>query len=265
MSNGINIIKTKIPKLIKTPENSWFILPRQCDYRYALYIDICYRNPIFGKYSLHILHGQSIQSHFLTLSLNWTSELICPKFSGKTAEICKTHFYSSFSFRCKLLKVSKILCVISPFKHVDVWRIQVVLCFKNIKHQSLDVSIVITKIIIVLQQCTKSFVSRRFYLTRDMTNLYPFIQGWLEWPFSELFSANVSLWKQYKFITFGIFSCRILVISYKILIITGISNEKTNELTTYVILSWNVTVFYRQELVSLFQVQENWKRAGVQN
>ena len=92
-----------------------------------------------------------------------------------------------------------------------------------------------------------------------MTNLYPFIQGWLEWPFIELFSANISLWNQYKYIAFNIFSCRILIISYKILIITGISNEKTNELTIYGILCWNVTIFYRQELVSLFQVQEKLK------
>ena len=40
------------------------------------------------------------------------------------------------------------------------------------------------------------------------------------------------------------------------LIITGISNEKTNELTIYGILGQNVTIFYRQELASLFQVQE---------
>ena len=70
--------------------------------------------------------------------------------------------------------------------------------------------------------------SRRFYLTGDMTNLYPFIQGSLEWPFSELFSSNVSLWNQYKYIEFNIFSWRTLIISYKMLIITGMSNEKTN-------------------------------------
>ena len=92
-----------------------------------------------------------------------------------------------------------------------------------------------------------------------MTNLYPFIQGRLEWPFSALISANISLWNQYKYIAFNIFSCRILIISYKILIITGISNEKTNELTIYGILCWNVTIFCRQELVSLFQVQEKLK------
>ena len=91
-----------------------------------------------------------------------------------------------------------------------------------------------------------------------MTNLYPFIQGWLEWPFSELFSANASLWNQYKYIAFNIFSCRNLIISYEILITTGISNEKTNELTIYGILFWNVTI-NRQELVSLFQVQEKLK------
>ena len=69
---------------------------------------------------------------------------------------------------------------------------------------------------------------RSFYLTGDMTNLYPFSQGWLELPFSELFSANISLWNEYKYITFNIFSCGIFIILYKILIITGISNEKTN-------------------------------------
>ena len=57
-----------------------------------------------------------------------------------------------------------------------------------------------------------------------MTNLYPFIQGSLEWPFSELFNADVSLWNQYKYITFNIFSCKIMIISYKISIITEISN-----------------------------------------
>ena len=69
-----------------------------------------------------------------------------------------------------------------------------------------------------------------------MTNVYPFIQGSLEWPFSELFSANVSLWNQNKYIAFNIFSCRIWTISYKMLIITVISNEKTNELTIYGII-----------------------------
>ena len=52
---------------------------------------------------------------------------------------------------------------------------------------------------------------------------------------------------------------RILIISYKILIITGISNEIANELTIYRVLCRNVTTFYRQELPSLFQVQEKMK------
>ena len=43
------------------------------------------------------------------------------------------------------------------------------------------------------------------------------------------------------------------------LIITGISNEKGNELTIYAILCRNVTIFYRQKLASLFQVQEKLK------
>ena len=81
----------------------------------------------------------------------------------------------------------------------------------------------------------------------------------MEWPFSELFSANVSSLNQYKHIAFNIFSCRILIILYQILIITETSKEKTNELTIYGILCWNVKTFYRQDLVSLFQVQEKLK------
>ena len=60
-------------------------------------------------------------------------------------------------------------------------------------------------------------------------------------------------------IPFNIFSCRILIVSYKMLIITRISNEKTNELTIYGLLCQNVTTFYRQELASLFQAQEKLK------
>ena len=48
----------------------------------------------------------------------------------------------------------------------------------------------------------------------------------------------------------------IVIISYKMLIVKGIPNEKPNELTIYEILCRNVTIFYRQELASLFQVQE---------
>ena len=61
-----------------------------------------------------------------------------------------------------------------------------------------------------------------------MMDLCPFVQGLLEWPFSELFTANVSLRNQYKYIAFNIFSCKILIILYKMLTITGICNEKTN-------------------------------------
>ena len=48
-------------------------------------------------------------------------------------------------------------------------------------------------------------------------------------------------------------------ISYIVLIITEISNEKTNPLTIYGVLCRNLTIFYRQELCSLFQVQEKLK------
>ena len=43
------------------------------------------------------------------------------------------------------------------------------------------------------------------------------------------------------------------------LIVTGISNEARNALIIYEILCRNVTICYRQELVSLFQVHEKLK------
>ena len=109
--------------------------------------------------------------------------------------------------------------------------------------------------------------TRRFYLTGDMTNLYPFIQCSLEWLFGELFSSNVSLWIQYICIAFTIFSYRILIISYKILIITDeihVSNEKTSELTIRGILCRSVTMFtekscnYFHYILRLFGVITNF-------
>ena len=44
------------------------------------------------------------------------------------------------------------------------------------------------------------------------------------------------------YIAFNIFSCRTLIISDKMLIITGISNETTNELGKYAILCRNVNI-----------------------
>ena len=49
------------------------------------------------------------------------------------------------------------------------------------------------------------------------------------------------------------------------LIITEISNETPNKLSIHAILCRIVTIFYRQELVSLFEVQEKLKGAGIQN
>ena len=92
---------------------------------------------------------------------------------------------------------------------------------------------------------------RRF----NLTNIYPFFQGSLEWRFSEL----------HKYIEFNIFLCSIKIISFKILIITRISDEKTNELTIYGILCQNVTILYQHELASLFQVQKKLKASSKLN
>ena len=69
-----------------------------------------------------------------------------------------------------------------------------------------------------------------------MKNLHSFLQRLLELPFSELFSASKLLWNQYKYIAFNNFSCKILIILNKMLVATGISNEKANALTIYGIL-----------------------------
>ena len=55
---------------------------------------------------------------------------------------------------------------------------------------------------------------------------------------------------------------KILIISIKILIITVISNETSNELTISAKLCRNVTMFGRQETASLFQVQKKLIACG---
>ena len=99
-------------------------------------------------------------------------------------------------------------------------------------------------------------------MTGGMTNFYSFIWGSLEWPFKELFLSNALLWNQYNFIAFNYFSCNNLIIYRKILIITVISNETTNKLTICAKLCRNVTIFYRQYIVSLCQVQEKLRACG---
>ena len=51
---------------------------------------------------------------------------------------------------------------------------------------------------------------------------------------TELFFSDVSLWNQYKYIAFSISLCRILIISYKLLIINGISNETNIHMHIYI-------------------------------
>ena len=54
-------------------------------------------------------------------------------------------------------------------------------------------------------------------------------------PLMDRYGINININKN-KYIAFNIFSCRSLIISYKMLVATGISNEKTNVLTIYGIL-----------------------------
>ena len=95
--------------------------------------------------------------------------------------------------------------------------------------------------------------ARRFYLIGSMTNHYPFIQvRWNDHLENIPLMRRYGIWNQYEYIGFNIFSCKILIISYKMLIITGISNEKKNLLTIHGKLCRSVTIFYRQKLASLF-------------
>ena len=90
-----------------------------------------------------------------------------------------------------------------------------------------------------------------------MTNLYPFIQGSLQWPFSELFplmyryGINTNI-LHLIFFRAEFWSFRIKCLSLQ----EYLANEKTNELTICGILCRNVTIVYRQELAFLFQDQE---------
>ena len=107
----------------------------------------------------------------------------------------------------------------------------------------------------------QTFKPRRLYLTGDITKLNPFIQ--VRWNdhlvnyFPLMYRYGINIYCIWHFLV------KILIILYKMLIITGISTEKTNELTIYGILSQNVTLFYRQQLVSLFQVQEKSKACRI--
>ena len=68
-------------------------------------------------------------------------------------------------------------------------------------------------------------------LQGDIRIFYPFIQGSLKQPFNELFSSNLSLRNQYKYICFNTFSRRICI-----------KNKKANQLTIYGVLCPNVNV-----------------------
>ena len=76
---------------------------------------------------------------------------------------------------------------------------------------------------------TDFLIPRIFYLTGDMTKV-----RWNDQLVT--YFSDVSVWNQYKYIAFNIFSCRILIISRKMVIITGISHEDTNALSIYAIL-----------------------------
>ena len=70
--------------------------------------------------------------------------------------------------------------------------------------------------------------TREILFDRRYDELCSFIRGSLEWTFSKFSLSDASLWNQYKFIAFNIFSCIILIIYRNILIITVVSNETTN-------------------------------------
>ena len=64
----------------------------------------------------------------------------------------------------------------------------------------------VSKYVLLLPYIVNTWETRRFYLIGDITKLYSFIKGLWEWPFSELFFSDVSLWNQYKYFAFKIFT-----------------------------------------------------------
>ena len=118
---------------------------------------------------------------------------------------------------------------------------------------------------------TKAIIWRILFITNDFkqkgfnwqeiwrTSIHSFRVCLNDHLVTILFFFDVFLWKQYKYIAFNIFSCRILITSCKMLIVTRISNETTNKLTTYAILCWNDFVFNWQQLTSLIQAQKKLK------
>ena len=87
---------------------------------------------------------------------------------------------------------------------------------------------------------------------------------WLNGPWNGRWNDHLVIfrWNQCKYIALDIFSCKSLISYYKMLITTRISNEKPNALIIHGILCRNVTIFYRQELTSLFQVQKKLHGGG---
>ena len=100
---------------------------------------------------------------------------------------------------------------------------------------------------------TPIIITNKILLDRRYDELLSFSQVSLGWPYSELFFFDISLWNQYKYIAFNIFSCRILIVLHKTIIIVGISNETKNKL----ILCRNATIFYGQELGLYFKCRKS--------
>ena len=91
--------------------------------------------------------------------------------------------------------------------------------------------------------------NKKILLERRYDKPLSIYSGFDGWPFSEIFPTNVSLWNQYKYISFNIFSCRILTISYKKLII------KKNKWINHIWSIWpNCRKFLRARTTFLFHV-----------
>ena len=89
----------------------------------------------------------------------------------------------------------------------------------------------------------------------DIRIFYPFIQGSLKQPFNELFSSNLSLRNQYKYIWFNTFSRRICI-----------KNKKANQLTIYGVLCPNVNVLPTRISFSISSAgKTESEQKGIQN
>ena len=116
------------------------------------YLQKIYKNPTFWRYSLQNLLGQILQTHWLALLLNWSCVLLGVTIIAESGKW--TFLNQNMKFFFFLLKISEVVRGISSFNYrIHNWRSKNIFRFDNFNRKSLNISMVVTHFIVVLQQC----------------------------------------------------------------------------------------------------------------